>query len=147
MIYFRKSQSKQGWLGRLQRRGAAVLETALCLPILLSLGFGTIEFGHYYYVKHTLQGAARAGARLAIIPGSTSVEVQAAVTTNMTAAGFSSGEYTVTLNPTNLSSAEEGDSITVTVAANWGTVGVQPLGIIGSEKSVTGVCVMMREGQ
>ena len=46
----------------LWRRGSAVLDAALVFPILLSLTFGTVEYGHYFYWKHTLQGAAREGA-------------------------------------------------------------------------------------
>ncbi|MGC4033821.1 MAG: pilus assembly protein [Tepidisphaeraceae bacterium] len=46
---------------RIRRRGSAVLDAALVFPVLLSLTFGCVEFGHYFYIKHTLQGAAREG--------------------------------------------------------------------------------------
>ena len=51
---------------RSARCGSALLDAALVLPILLSLMFGTVEYGHFFYWKHTLQGAAREGARTAI---------------------------------------------------------------------------------
>ena len=57
--------------GRRARRGNAVLETALVLPILLALSFGLVEFGYFFYVKHNMQGAAREGARVAITPSAT----------------------------------------------------------------------------
>ncbi len=44
------------------RRGNAVLEMALVLPILLLLAFGMVEFGYFFYVKNNLQGAAREGS-------------------------------------------------------------------------------------
>ena len=44
-------------------RGASVLEMALVLPILLMLSFGVVDYGYYFYVKNTVQGAALAGAR------------------------------------------------------------------------------------
>ena len=47
---------------RRRRRGSAVLDAALVFPILLSLTFGAIEYGYYFFVKNTLQGAAREGA-------------------------------------------------------------------------------------
>jgi Flp pilus assembly protein TadG len=44
-------------------RGAAAVEFALVLPILLLLVFGIIQFGHAYQVQTSLSGAAREGAR------------------------------------------------------------------------------------
>ena len=51
------------------RRGGAILEAALVLPILLALSFGMVEYGYYFFVKHTLQGAARDGARIPALQG------------------------------------------------------------------------------
>src|SRR4051812_13398788 len=64
-------RSPRGTRARFFRRGNAVMEMALVLPILLALSFGTVEFGYFFYVKHTLQGAARDGARQAILPSAT----------------------------------------------------------------------------
>src|ERR1700733_7095028 len=43
---------------RPRRRGGAILEAALVLPALVLLTFGGIEFGDYFFVKHTLDAAA-----------------------------------------------------------------------------------------
>jgi hypothetical protein len=43
--------------------GAALLEFALAVPLLLLLVLGIIEFGHYYYVTVAAADAAREGAR------------------------------------------------------------------------------------
>lgn len=43
--------------------GAAMVEFALILPLLLMLVFGTIEFGRAYNAQNTLTHAAREGAR------------------------------------------------------------------------------------
>lgn len=128
-----------------RRRGNAVLEAALVLPILTALGFGTVEFGHYFFVKHTVQGAAREGARAAIVPTGTNADVATAVSAVMTAAGYASGDYTVTVSPDSVASAAAGSNVTVTVACHWGTVGLRPLGIISTGKQVTGTTVMRRE--
>jgi len=45
------------------QRGAALLEFALAVPLLLLLVLGIIEYGHYYYVTVTAADAAREGAR------------------------------------------------------------------------------------
>lgn len=45
-------------------RGAAAVEFALVLPVLILLLFGIIEFGRAYNAKVELTGAAREGARV-----------------------------------------------------------------------------------
>src|SRR5580704_13840340 len=57
-------------------RGAAAVEFALCLPILLLLVFGIIDFGRALNAQITLTQAAREGVRLAAL-GYTSAAVQA----------------------------------------------------------------------
>jgi Flp pilus assembly protein TadG len=44
-------------------RGAAAVEFALVLPLLVLLVAGIAEFGRAYYLQATLSGAAREGAR------------------------------------------------------------------------------------
>lgn len=134
------------------RRGNAVLDAALVFPVLLSLTFGSVEFGHYFYVKHTLQGAAREGARVAITPSSGNGDVTSAIQAAMTAAGFSPGSYTIKIRnqadtaDLNVNTATAGTPILVKVTAGWGTVGIRPLGLIGSGKQVIGQSVMRKEG-
>ena len=48
-------------------KGQTIVETAIILPILLVLVLGIIEFGRAMYVKNTLNNAARAGARAAVV--------------------------------------------------------------------------------
>ena len=48
-------------------RGAAAVEFALCLPILLLLVFGIIDFGRALNAQLTLTQAAREGERLAAL--------------------------------------------------------------------------------
>jgi Flp pilus assembly protein TadG len=123
-----------------------VLEVALTLPVVLALSFGCVEFGYFFFVKNTVQGAAREGARAAITPTATNSDVTTAVSNAMTAAGLQSSGYTVSTSPTNVSGLASGTAITVTVQCTWGTVGVRPLGIIGTNKIVKGVTVMRKEG-
>ena len=55
-------------------RGAAAVEFALVLPILLVLAFGIIDFGRLLYTYNNLTSAVREGARFA------SVQTQAKIT-------------------------------------------------------------------
>jgi Flp pilus assembly protein TadG len=49
---------------RRRDRGAAVVEFALVLPLLVLLVFGIAEFGRAYSIQTTLSGAARDGVRV-----------------------------------------------------------------------------------
>ena len=48
-----------------RRRGGAIVEFAVVLPLLLTILFGIIEYGYVFMVRQSLQHAAREGARLA----------------------------------------------------------------------------------
>ncbi len=129
-----------------RRRGNAVLDMALVMPVLLYLAFGTVEFGYYFYVKHTMQGAAREGARAAIVSGATSSDVTTAVSGVMTAAGFASTKYsTPAVSPSGWTSSTSGTAITVTVSSTWSQIGITPSMMIGSAKQVVGTAVMRKE--
>jgi Flp pilus assembly protein TadG len=63
---------------RWHERGAALVEFAIVLPILLTLVFGIIEYGRAYEVKVQLTGGVREGAR-ALALGKTSGQATQAV--------------------------------------------------------------------
>ena len=52
-------------------RGAAMVEFAVILPVLLMVLFGIIEFGLAISKAHTIQAAAHEAARVAAVAGST----------------------------------------------------------------------------
>jgi Flp pilus assembly protein TadG len=63
----------------LQRtEGAIAVEFAIVLPFLLLLICGIMDFGNLYYHSHNVNEAAREGARVAAV-GGTSQEVYASV--------------------------------------------------------------------
>lgn len=135
-----------------RRRGSAVMDAALVFPVLLLLTFGCVEFGHFFFIKHTMQGAAREGARAAITPGATNGDVTSAVQVAMNAAGLSSSGYSVQVldgagtSSVSAASVAAGSAIQVRVSVGWGSVGVRPLGLIGTAKQVVGQTVMRKEG-
>ena len=45
-------------------RGAAAVEFALVLPLLLALVLGVIDWGYYFFVEQVVVNAAREGARV-----------------------------------------------------------------------------------
>jgi Flp pilus assembly protein TadG len=136
----------------IRRRGGSLLEAAVVLPVLLYLAFGTVEFGYYFYVKHSCEGAAREGARAAIVAGSAYSDVTSAVSTAMGAASLSGSGFSTTVKDngttiTTLTSVATGDTIEVTVSCNWSTVGsgYSAFGFIGSSKVISGVATMRHE--
>jgi Flp pilus assembly protein TadG len=71
-------------------RGAALLETAITIPMILMVCIGIFEFGRAYQTWQVLTNAAREGARLAVIQGSTDADVRARVNTYLTGGGLTS---------------------------------------------------------
>lgn len=145
---------------RAPHRAAATLELALTMAILVNLTFGMVEFGYYFFVKNTMQGAAREGARAGIVSGATyTASITNAVTNAMSAAFPSSiaGKYafTVTDTTTNttittdagLALVPSGDALQVTVQSTWSTIGAgfRPMSLIGGAKVVSGTAVMRHE--
>ncbi len=54
---------------RFFRRGTALVEMAIVLPILILLLLGIVEFANLMFVRHNLINAATQGARLGLLPG------------------------------------------------------------------------------
>jgi len=65
-------------------RGAALLEMALTLPLLLLVCVGILEFGRAYQTWQVLTNAVREGARVAVLPGVDDAAVQDRVQSYMT---------------------------------------------------------------
>ena len=61
---------------RHDRRGAALVEMALVLPIFFGVVLGIVEFGRAMMVSQMVTNAAREATRLAIIDGSTNLDVE-----------------------------------------------------------------------
>lgn len=142
----RKWKTRSGKLSnlprRLKRRGAAVVEAALVLGILLSLSLGGAEAGSYLWVKHAVEGAAWCGARAAINANATNADVQAAINTSLQNTGLQN-YITYTVTPA-ASAAPVGTSVTVTVSYDWQSGGFHFLNLFGS--TATGTAVMRKEG-
>jgi Flp pilus assembly protein TadG len=80
------------WLQRSgDDRGAELIELALALPILLFVAAGIMEFGFLFQRSEVITNAVREGARIAVLPGYTTVDVQTRVKSYMTASGLTCG--------------------------------------------------------
>jgi Flp pilus assembly protein TadG len=109
---------------RSRRRGAAVVEFAFVAPVFFLLVFGMIEYGRMLMVQQVLTNGSREGARRAILEQSTSSEVQTVVENYLKSNSVSGA--TVTVSPSNLSSAGMGDPVTVSVSVPFTSVSWLP---------------------
>ena len=82
------------------RRGTALVEFALCLPLLVTVVLGIIEFGRGMMVSELVNNAAREGTRQAIMAGTTNSDVTTTVTNFLQAAGLNAQYVTVTITVT-----------------------------------------------
>lgn len=76
-------------------RGAAAVEFALLLPLLLLIVFGLIDFGRALNAQVTLTQAAREGARLDALGSYTSSQICTRVVTAATGLGLTCSNVTI----------------------------------------------------
>ena len=77
------------WFSRLRREdGAALIETAFTLPIMLLVCVGILEFGRAYQTWQVITNAAREGARVAVLPAYADNSVAARVRTYLKNGGL-----------------------------------------------------------
>lgn len=123
---------------RRNRRGAALTELAICLPILSIVTLGSIEAANGIYVRQKLVSVSYDLARGAAAHGDTSKTFGAKATALFKTYGIKGGTYS--LSPSNLATAKPGDRITITVSApmSRNSIGLTRLyGKIRSSASLT----------
>jgi Flp pilus assembly protein TadG len=132
-----------------RRSGTELLELGLiAFPILLTVVFGTIEFGTYFYVEHNMQAAAREGARAGIValPDEREQKVNEAIDRVFEGSSLSQ------MNGFSIDEPEievDGDYLRVTVRTTWDRVptGMRPMLLVKNpeEKELKGFAAMMIE--
>mgnify|MGYP000592644721 CR=1 FL=1 len=84
---------------RPNRRGAAIVEMAMVLPLFMMVVLGVVEFGRAMMVGHMTTNAAREGTRMAIVDGASNTEVTNHVETFLAdTVGVSASDVTVTIS-------------------------------------------------
>ena len=141
-----KKVEKRGSFGRRRRRGAAVVEFAIVLPIFFLMVFAMIEFGRLVMVRQVLTNASREGARIGVLDGATTDEVESQVEAYLTNASipFTPGNV-VSVSPSPPSSAGYGESVTVTVTVPFDEVSWLPSPMYLGATDVVSTTVMRRE--
>ena len=123
-------------------KGAAVVELAVVLPLLLTIVFGIIEFGWVFMVRETLVNASREGCRVAVLQGSTQQDIMDRVADSMAGAGLSG--YSVQITTSTPSNPTE----TVKVLIPYGEVSLLGGYFFGgsTDFNLTATTIMRKEG-
>lgn len=98
-------------------RGAALIEFALILPLLITLIFGTIEMGWLLFVRIQMTSAVQEGVRfITSDEAQTSSSTTTYVKSRLQSLGVQSSHTTVAVSPNDVSTAYRGDPIAVSIS-------------------------------
>ena len=131
---------------RKRRRGLATVEAALVFPLLLIVTFGCIEYGWIFLKSQQITNAARQGARIAARPDSVNGDVTSAIGTMLGAVGIGSGEYSVDIVPTDVTTPEPGDILTVTVTVPYTNIDLTGAPFLPVPTNLSAAISMAKEG-
>lgn len=109
-------------LGNDRRNGAAVVELAIVLPVLLILVFGTLEICQRLYVKQSTVIACYEACRVATRQNNDTAAVQTSLESLLTQYGITWKNIQIrdlTNAQNNLDAIETGDEIRVRVTVEW----------------------------
>jgi Flp pilus assembly protein TadG len=95
------------------QRGAALIEAAVTLPIILFISVAIFEFGRAYQTWQVLTNAAREGARVAIISGTTEAQIKEAVREYGKVGQIAISDDNILIDQTVAVGATSGSKITV----------------------------------
>ena len=131
---FRKTNRRQ------HRRGSALVEFAICAPIIFSVIFASFEFCRVDMIRHTMDNAAYEGARKAIVPGATAATARDSA--NSLLAILSVRDAVVTISPSTITPQTPQVTVSIDVPLtrnSWGA----PL--FFNRKSLSASCTLSRE--
>ncbi len=117
--------SKSSCSGATLRSGTAAVETAVTLPLLAVLVFGSIESANAIFMRQSLEVAAYEVAREVTRPGATQAIGVTRAQEVLSARGIAT--YSLQISPTITATTPRGTEISVTVSTNAAAIGTGPL--------------------
>lgn len=127
---------------RRKRRGAAVIEFAVCLPLIVLIVFGGIEAANMLFLRQTLVQAAYEGVKTGVKVDGTSASSTASA--QAVCDGRNLSNVTINISPPDLASVARGDLVEITVSAPGDDNSIFPFGPFAG-KDVTASAVMVKE--
>ncbi|MDD3926666.1 MAG: TadE/TadG family type IV pilus assembly protein [bacterium] len=103
------------WWGKNDRKGQAMTELAMVIPVLLLLLMGIIQFGLFLKSYIAVVNGTRLGARAAVV-GKTNAQITSKVMESLST--LNADQITITITPSNEASRTAGTDVTVHVIYN-----------------------------
>ena len=127
-------------------RGAAIIETALTLPIILLVSVGIFEFGRAFETWQVMTNAAREGARVAILPSQPPGAAAGRARAYLASGGLQSGPAVgVVVSPVTIpmgaAGTTSGSKVTITYPFSF--MVLQPVAQLVVAGSLTGAPITM----
>jgi Flp pilus assembly protein TadG len=131
-------------------RGAALLETAVTLPLILLVSVAIFEFGRAYQTWQVLTNAAREGARVAILQGTTPDQIKSAVKTYADVGGLTVTDAQINIDQAKPLNEWTGSEITISYPFDFMVLNpvaqmVAGGSTLGQPLTMTAVAVMRNE--
>ena len=131
---------------RRRSRGTALVELAVVLLLLMMLTFAVMEYGWMFFRLQQVISVARSGARRAVLPDSSSADVQGLITALMAGWGMDSSGYTVTVSPSDVTLPEPGQVLSVTIEVPYANIELLGMSLFPVPASLRGSASMAKEG-
>jgi len=125
---------------RKNRRGTVAVEFAITAGVALLFFFASFEFCRVAMIRHTVDNAVYEGARVGIVPGATSREVQTKATQILKTLGLRNA--TVSVTPKKIRDTTDQLTVDITVPVDKNTFGVS---LFFTGKQVRRELTMLRE--
>lgn len=124
----KRIRSRSSRFGRPLRIGAAAVETAIVLPIVVFVVFGSIEIANGVFLKQSLAIAAYEGAREATRPGGTQSQAVSRIREVLSNKGIDNESVSIT--PAVTTTTPRGTKIFVRVSAPVSADSINPFKLL-----------------
>lgn len=99
-----------------KRKGVAIAETAVVLPVFFLMLFAFIEFGHAFMTIHALNSAARRAARLGVSETATTADVRT-LAQQIVGSAITTASVTILVKDASVFDDQEADPSTINYAS------------------------------
>lgn len=106
------------------RRGVAAIETAVTLPALVFLTFGSLELSNLIYLRQSMTTASYEGVRAVTKPGGSQTLATTRIQEVLNARGITS--YSVQFTPTVTTATARGTMVSVSVSSTNSSLSYAP---------------------
>lgn len=148
---------RAGRVRKERRRGAAAVETAVVLNVVLLMLLGILEYGRLVMIRELMLNAARAGVRMAVVgtssnPPTTTSQIQAVATSYLVGQPLDNVSVSVyEANPTTgapigpWDQAPYGGALVVKITGTYKPVVASTFGIVPDPMPLQSVAMMLSE--